>query len=223
MFTAAYIKRFRELEQAEMECKIKARERPRLSEFNSAVRNVLRGMSYACVAPNRVMNFLRGVYAPLGVKVSDGESTSGRALFTVTQIAGILDIYSETGRPHGLAVSAIISRLDFPPESAVIVPYGLVGMSVKYDGLVLNMVRDWIIGNGYPHSIPFRGFDYHVYYRRPFCRLPTLYNFGRGIPFTADDLDELCSEYPDCDECPAQYLCTEEFPLDDDWDSDDEE
>jgi Rha family phage regulatory protein len=194
MFTAAYIRRFRELEQSEMERAIKAHKRPRLSEFNSAVRNVLDGMSHACVSPNRVMDFLCGVYEPLGIKVLTDGNDCG--YYTATEIAGLLGMYSGAGRPHGHAVAAIIARLDIPQNAMAVVPYGAVGVSIKYSRDALNAVREWILANNYPSDVAYLDFCYHIYYFHPASEQLSLFDY---------DFDE-----------------DSEIPLDDDWDFDDD-
>ena len=136
LFTAAYVTKFNEMEAAERAAEIKSYSRPRLSEFNSAVRNVLGGMSYCYTKPSRVMDFLHGVYEPLGIEVATDTVTDGH-YFSATDIARFLSIYSDTGRPHGHAVSAIISKFDIPAHHAIIVPYGLVGVMVRYDWFVV--------------------------------------------------------------------------------------
>ena len=163
LFTIAYVTRFNEMEAAEREAEIKSYARPRLSEFNEAVKNVLGGMTYCFEKPLNVMNFLRGAYEPFGIKVL---TERGRNEYlSATDIAKILHIYSETGRPHGHAVSAIISKLDNWENHAIVVPYGLVGIAVRYDRNLVNAVRDWITDNNFPREVPYRGFDYHIYYR----------------------------------------------------------
>jgi Rha family phage regulatory protein len=107
LFTIAYVKKFNDMETAEREAEIKAHAKPRLGEFNSAVRNVLSGMAQCFMSPKHVMNFLRGVYEPLGIELAPYSDDS--EYFTVTEIASEIGICSETGRPHGHAVSAIIS------------------------------------------------------------------------------------------------------------------
>ena len=143
LFTAAYVTKYNELEAVERAAEIKAQNTPGLSEFNSAVKNVLDGMSYAGVLPSRVMGFLRGVYEPLGIEVLTGGD--GYDYQTATEIARKLKIYSETGRPHGHAVSAIIADLNVPAGHMVIVPYGLVGVTARYDSFVSKAVWEWII------------------------------------------------------------------------------
>jgi Rha family phage regulatory protein len=138
LFTAAYVTRFNDMEAAERAAEIKSHARPRLSEFNSAVRNVLTGMSYNHTVPGRVMSFLRGVYEPLGIEVqTEGDNTY---YLTATQIAWLHGVYSESGKPHVLAVAAIISKLENQARHAIVVPYGLVGISVRYDSYIVDAV-----------------------------------------------------------------------------------
>ena len=166
LFTVAYVSKFNEMEAAEREAEIKAHARPRLGEFNSAVRNVLRGMAYCFAKPGKVMSFLRGVYEPLGVEVLPFSEEDCCRNFTVTEIAEIYGLCSSTGKPHGHAVSAIISKIENAAKHAIIVPYGLVGVVTRYDYHIVNAVRDWLAKNGYPHEIPYLDFYYHIYYDR---------------------------------------------------------
>ena len=163
-FTAAYVKRFNEMEAAERAAEIKAHSGPRLGEFNSAVKNVLKGMSYGNTAPSKVMKFLRGVYEPLGVEVLPFHEDDCYGYYTATEIAGLLGIYSHTGRPHAHAVSAIISKLDNWAHHAMAVPYGLVGVTFRYDCHILESVQAWIKENNNPCIVPHLDYDYHIYY-----------------------------------------------------------
>ena len=162
LFTAAYVAKFNEMEAVERAAEIKSYAKPRLSEFNSAVRNVLSGMSYSLTKPGRVMSFLRGVYEPLGIKVQNERDNAH--YFSATVIAKCLGIYSETGRPHGHAVSAIISKLENWPRYAIAIPYGLVGMMIRYNWKVVEKVVGWIKENNKPHDIAYLDFSYHIYY-----------------------------------------------------------
>ena len=163
LFTAAYVLRFNELEAAERDAEIKAYAKPRLSEFNSAAKNVLGGMAYCRAKPRRVMKFLRGVYEPLGIEVLTEGDDFG--YYTATQIAWILEVYSETGRPHSHAVAAIISKLEGTlADHVVVVPYGLVGVTVRYDRHVMDAVENWLEDNDYPRTVSYLDFQYHIYY-----------------------------------------------------------
>jgi len=166
LFTAAYVTKFNEMEAAERDAEIKSHAKPRLSEFNSAIRNVLSGMSYCYTLPNRVMKFLRGAYEPLGITVTARDECDDMKYFSATEIARYLGVYSDTGRPHGHAVAAIISKLGMPESHAIAVPYGLVGVTVRYDGYVVIAVRDWIESNNNPSEVQHLDFFYHLRYNR---------------------------------------------------------
>jgi len=162
LFTTAYATRFREMEAAEMEAKMKIHARPGLGEFNAAVKNVLGGMSYAFTTPTDVMKFLRGVYEPLGIEVQTEGDYYG--YFTATEIASLLGIFSFSGKPHGHAVAAIINKLKNVGPHTMMIPYGLVGVTFRYDSHIVAAVRGWIEDNNNPSLVPHHDFDYHIYY-----------------------------------------------------------
>ena len=164
LFTAVYVVKFNEMEAAEREAEIKAHARPRLGDFNSAVKNVLGGMSYALTTPTDVMRFLRGVYEPLGIEVHTEGDYYG--FFTATEIASLVGVYSHTGRPHALAIAAIISKLKNHAQHMIAIPYGLVGVNFRYDSHILTAVREWLADNNYPCEVPYQDFDYHIFYTR---------------------------------------------------------
>ena len=160
-FTIAYVKKFNEMEEAER-AEMEARSAtPQLRVFNTAIRNVLSGYSSNHATTDEVMDFLRGAYKPFGIEVAH---ISGRHYLTATDIASLSGILSETGRPHGHAVAAIINKLYIPPGHIIVVPYGLVGVNMRYDDFVLEEVRDWIADNDCPRNIPHHNFKYHIYY-----------------------------------------------------------
>ena len=221
LFTAAYVAKFNEMEIAERKAAIKAHARPRLGEFNSAVRNVLSGMACANTKPSRVMNFLCGVYEPLGIEVIPFHETDYFGYFTVSEIAEGLGIYSATNRPHGHAVSAIISKIENHAHHAVVVPYGLVGVTVRYGTSIVESVMKWLLDNEFPRDIPYQGFEYHVYYKLH-CQQPEddddVIDLDDDDCFDLDDYDDLdddddydflCNTYTNCEDCPDFLACCE--------------
>jgi hypothetical protein len=214
LFTAAYVTLFSRMEQHEREAEIKSHVRPRLTEFNNAVKNVLSGMSYCNATPSRVMGFLSGVSEPLGIPVR--ENGDDRGYYSVTVIAKALGIYSETGRPHAHAVSAIIAKLGDVAHHAIMIPYGMIGVTFQYDYSVAERVENWLAANGNPHLIPHLDFFYHVYYKRSNSyaigdEQTSLFDDDEELViYTADELDALCANYDDCDECPGRYVCCDE-------------
>ena len=216
MFTACYVTKFNMMEAAEREAAIMAQRTPRLSEFNSAVKNVLNGMSQAYTAPDDVMKFLRGVYEPLGIAVAEDGYTP--CFYTVTDIAQVNGIYSENGNPHGHAVSAIISKLNIDKSQMVVVPYGLVGVTYRYDIDVMCAVGDWVKKQSYPNEIPHLNFNYHVCYKHEKSGLMSdgfFINLSGDDDdpgdYTADELDAMCGKFEDCDDCPGFSSCCETF------------
>jgi hypothetical protein len=124
-------------------------------------------------------------------------------------------VYSDTGRPHGHAVSAIISKLDNHARHAMVIPYGLVGATFRYDSFIVEAVRNWLADNKFPNLVHYLDFDYHIYYHRQISLFDdfdddTIINLNDDPDdYTADELDEICGEFGDCDECPGFPYCCE--------------
>jgi hypothetical protein len=88
---------------------------------------------------------------------------------------------------------------------------------IRYDEFALNAVADWLEANGYPHDIPYLNFEYHIHYRSEllFVNDDSDYNDGwfdgdedeEMDYFTNDELEEICADYDNCDDCPGQYEC----------------
>lgn len=86
------------------------------------------------------------------------DNTTDR-LWDCTSIAKELGIYSESGRPHDKAVSAIIQKIDLFTDEIVRTAYsrnGHDGVTVQYKDSVLDKVREWLEENGYPSLIDYR-------------------------------------------------------------------
>ena len=168
LFTATYVTKFHEMSEREREreiAEIKAQSATtRLKVFNNAVRNVLSGYAQTCASEEDVMGFLHDVYKPFGITVTEDSDYS--CAMTATEIARFLGLYSESSRPHAHAVSAIIEKLRISPDEIEIVPYGLVGFTVRYENTVMFAVDDWLESNGYPRDIPHLDFEYHIVYKR---------------------------------------------------------
>ncbi|MCL2853899.1 MAG: Rha family transcriptional regulator [Defluviitaleaceae bacterium] len=161
LFTTLYVSKFNQMEAAER-AEFEARSvTPQLKVFNTAIRNILKGYTKTYATSDEVMDFLRGAYKPFGINVL---REKGRHYLTARAIAMLSGILSETGRPHGHAVASIISKLNIAPEHTAIIPYGMVGLSVRYDEYMLAEVRRWIAENDCPSEIPHLDFEYHLYY-----------------------------------------------------------
>ena len=173
LFTAAYVKRFNEMEAAER-AELEARAAipaPRLGEYNACVRIVIRALRDMCATPDRIVAFLKGVYEPLGITVMDDEEIDETPLFlTAKQIAEFLNIYSVNGNPHPQAVSCILNENLFISDehkTAVAVDCGdHTVVSIRYDEYAVQSVMNWIVEYNFPDEV--YGFE-RTYYIR-YCR-----------------------------------------------------
>jgi Rha family phage regulatory protein len=212
LFTAAYVTKFHEMAEREHQSEIEALKAqaatPKLAVFNTAVRAVLSGMSLAKTPPCAVMDFLRDAYRPFGITV--GEYSDTGDYFSPTVIAAALNMFSRSGRPHGHAVSAIIGKLDFDPAGHIeIAPRGLAGFSARYDVYVAGGVADWLERRGFPRSIPYKDFEYHVSYNR---ETSVFGDCGDDIFVAGDgEIDEMCGKYGNCGDCPYAERCAGDF------------
>ena len=96
------------------------------------------------------------IYSDSGYPVKTKLISDVPELWDCTSIAKNLGIYSENGRPHDKAVSAIIQKLDIFADEIVRTAYsrnGHDGVTVQYKGSVLEKVREWLIENDYPTVI----------------------------------------------------------------------
>ena len=174
LFTVAYVTKFNEMEAAERAA-IAALQVPRLGEYNAAARLIVRAMREAGATPEQIMEFLKEVYAPLGINIRDdvydttADSAMCRHMYNSRQIAEMHGMYTINGNPHSWAVSAILNdhiRIDDKHTSAVTIGY-MDGISVNilYDDFAVQAVEDWIIENGFPDEIPYNGRNYFVCYK----------------------------------------------------------
>jgi len=173
LFTAAYVKRFNEMEaaeRAELEARA-AMPAPRLGEYNACVRIIIRALNNWGATPERIIAFLKGVYEPLGITVTDdGEIDDVPVFLTAKQIAEMLSIYSTNGNPHAQAVSCILNENLFigdDHKTVVTLDCGdHTGISVRYDEYAVQSVMNWLVEYEFPDEV--YGFE-RTYYIR-YCR-----------------------------------------------------
>jgi Rha family phage regulatory protein len=186
LFTAAYVTRFHEMEAAELEGLYSRYEEllnnysalaatppiqpPRLGEFNACARIIVRSLRDTGATAEQILNFLKGVYEPLGIAVAeDDEFENVPQMYTAKQIAKKLGIYSVNGNPHYQAVSCILNENIFIGDchkSVLTNDYGThIGISVRYDDYAVQSVRDWLSEYACPSEI--YGFErtYYVLYQ----------------------------------------------------------
>lgn len=148
---------------------------PNLYACNSTARIVVRAMQNAGVHSHNIVQFLQGLYRPLGIAVTEEHpAVSAEPTYTATHIAEIHGIYSLAGNPHAQAVSCILNEKIFIGSNhKTIVPieytdskWGGVstGISLRYDKHALNAVGDWLTDQFYPSEVHGNDRTYRILY-----------------------------------------------------------
>lgn len=133
-----------------------------LSAANMLVKTVSGIFKEAGVDPVFIAAEAKRLYkeqADIDIQIPLITDDTTQALWDCTSIAKELGIYSESGRPHDKAVSAIIQKLDLFTDEIVRTAYsrnGHDGVTVQYKGSVLEKVKEWLEENSYPSLIEFR-------------------------------------------------------------------
>ena len=161
-FTARYINRFHDMEETIREGipqKSDKSKKEKLPSVNMMVKNIKEALHDAGVGSKYIAAEVVRIYSDSGYPVNAPVISDVPKLWDCTSIAKELGIYSESGRPHDKAVSAIIQKLDIFTDEIVRTAYsrnGHDGVTVQYKGSVLEKAREWLEENGYPSLIEYR-------------------------------------------------------------------
>lgn len=131
----------------------------KLSSVNMMVKSVKEALHDAGVDAKYIAAEVVRLYTDSGYPVNAPLISDVPKLWDCTSIAKALGIYSESGRPHDKAASAIIQKLDIFTDEIVRTAYsrnGHDGVTVQYKGSVLEKAREWLEENGYPSLIEYR-------------------------------------------------------------------
>ena len=138
------------------------KEKKNLSAANMLVKTVSGIFKDAGVDPMFIAAEAKRLYkeqADIDIQIPLITDDTTQALWDCTSIAKELGIYSESGRPHDKAVSAIIQKIDLFTDEIVKTAYsrnGHDGVTVQYKESVLEKVKEWLEENGYPSLIELR-------------------------------------------------------------------
>lgn len=161
-FTARYINRFHDMEETIREGIPQKPDKPKkekLPSVNMMVKNIKEALHDAGVDSKYIAAEVVRIYSDSGYPVNAPLISDVPKLWDCTSIAKELGIFSESGRPHDKAVSAIIQKLDIFTEEIVRTVYsrnGHDGVTVQYKESVLEKTREWLEENGYPSLIDYR-------------------------------------------------------------------
>ena len=143
-FTARYINRFHDMEETIREGipqkKLDKPKKEKLPSVNMMVKNIREALHDAGVDSKYIAAEVVRIYSDSGYPVNVPLVSDVPKLWDCTSIAKELGIYSESGRPHDKAVSAIIQKLDLFADEIVRTAYsrnGHDGVTVQYKNSVL--------------------------------------------------------------------------------------
>lgn len=131
----------------------------KLPSVNMMVKNIREALHDAGVDSKYIAAEVVRIYSDSGYPVNVPLISDVPKLWDCTSMAKELGIYSESGRPHDKAVSAIIQKIDLFTDEIVKTAYsrnGHDGVTVQYKESVLEKVKEWLEENGYPSLIEFR-------------------------------------------------------------------
>lgn len=161
-FTARYINRFHDMEETIREGIPQKPDKPKkekLPSVNMMVKNIREALHDAGVDSKYIAAEVVRIYSDSGYPVNVPLISDVPKLWDCTGMAKELGIYSESGRPHDKAVSAIIQKLDIFTDEIVRTAYsrnGHDGVTVQYKDSVLAKAKEWLEENGYPSLIEYR-------------------------------------------------------------------
>lgn len=161
-FTAKYINRFHDMEDAIRQGipeKDKPSHKEKLPSVNQMVKNIKGALHDAGVDSKYIAAEVVRIYSDNGYPVKVPLISDVPVLWDCTTIAKELGIYSENGRPHDKAVSAIIQKLSVSESEIVKTAYsrnGHDGVTVQYKDSVMQKIKLWLQENGYPTVIEYR-------------------------------------------------------------------
>lgn len=128
----------------------------KLPSVNMMVKNIKEALHDAGVDSKYIAAEVVRIYSDSGYPVNAPVISDTPKLWDCTTIAKEIGIYSESGRPHDKAVSAIIQKLDIFTDEVVRTAYsrnGHDGVTVQYKDSVFQKVVEWLQENGYPTVI----------------------------------------------------------------------
>lgn len=161
-FTAKYINRFHDMEDTirqGIQQKDRSSHKEKLPSVNQMVKNIKGALRDAGVDAKYIAAEVVRIYSDNGYPVKVPLISDVPVLWDCTTIAKELGIYSESGRPHDKAVSAIIQKLSVSESEIVKTVYsrnGHDGVTVQYKDSVLRKIKLWLKENGYPTVIEYQ-------------------------------------------------------------------
>lgn len=141
--------------------------RPALSSVNMAMKLQTEAAKAAGMAPEYILAALAKAYDPYGIAVPADCLPEAEKLYECEEIARELGILSESRKPHGQAVAAIIKLVGADESEKKVLPFSkdaYSNVTVKYKRSVLDKVRGWLADHQYPSSVSGGRGNYKIAY-----------------------------------------------------------
>lgn len=158
-------------EQRKQQARVNAggqKKRPALSSVNMAMKLQTEAAKAAGMAPEYILAALAKAYDPYGIAVPADCLPEAEKLYECEEIARELGILSESKKPHGQAVAAIIKLVGADESEKKVLPFSkdaYSNVTVKYKRSVLEKVRGWLADHQYPSSVPGGRVNYRIFYK----------------------------------------------------------
>lgn len=101
---------------------------------------------------------LNMIYKKAGIELPVQGLIAEAELYDLTAIAKKLGVYSESNKPHGQAINAIIQKIEIAPGEREVVSFeknGHMGTSYRYKQSVIDKINQWLNDNGLPTLLDF--------------------------------------------------------------------
>ncbi len=144
----------------EQQTKQKEKRIESIEAINQSANIILSTLSGAGIEmePIHKVYLLKQLYRKADVEIPDIRVEQQTMLYDKEMIAKKLGVLSTNKKPHTLAISGIIQKLDIAKENIVITSYekhGHTGVIEQYRPVVLEQIKEWLNNNNYPTKISY--------------------------------------------------------------------
>lgn len=163
-----YIDAFNKMEEQIKGSAIPSTKSKPLSSVNHAAQIMAKAYDSAGIDPNYKVLALTNLYQNEGLAFPAPPLTAEKT-YDATEIANYLGVLSQSGKPHGQLIGAIIRALNVCDDLVIHAPYDRNGHAADYDRYkepVVDMVREWLSEKYCPDIVRVCGKNYRVKYKK---------------------------------------------------------
>ena len=157
LFTAAYVKRFNELEREEKAELTLLEDQAEMMDFCINLRFIVSAMKTIGATTEQISTFYKSAIDILDEASAQLRGEANEGWYRATDIAKICGIFSLYGRPHKQAVSSILNENIFIDDEHIRVEEFLLGNRLVrrtlYNEYALHKVMEWLVDNNMPDEV----------------------------------------------------------------------